>query len=383
MNFLFLTAYPRCNPNTVRLYFSRRGLPFFLAIITLLIILLWLRIPKFFRLTNSVGYLHLSSIVSLAFDEELDPLSKILWTTYQFVSDSIDIPIRWNWGFSLRGQTLGFVQNIAIIGIHNENVPANILSGAYHVNPQNIHYMTCENYPKRMINQVFEIVLVGDCFKERQSMSIENCYDYADTILHFLRGARTLLPYSLIVWITNIDLVEESKIVQKLMTYLAGKYIIADIKVVLFPMGLYYRALSTAKSNFPTSSIPPSALQCIRDLLAHFVFQVENTFKVTWSPIILRSDPRLSLQPPPSALQETLSARCSSLINTRKYDSLCLPRPAVLLPVLITGLGGAGTHYLHSVGLRLGLRLSHEDIDAHGSVVMATPSLPSPFYPFL
>ena len=57
-------------------------------------------------------------------------------------------------------------------------------------------------------------------------------------------------------------------------------------------------------------------------------------------------------------------------MNSRKYTPECMPMPEVLLPVLVTGLGGGGTHFMTRV-LRqeCGLKMHHEGLGIHGAVV--------------
>jgi hypothetical protein len=66
---------------------------------------------------------------------------------------------------------------------------------------------------------------------------------------------------------------------------------------------------------------------------------------------------------------EPLSDACSSMLNTRKYDERCFPVPHVLRPVLITGLGGAGTHNVASLLQAAGILVEHEGVGPDGSVV--------------
>lgn len=57
------------------------------------------------------------------------------------------------------------------------------------------------------------------------------------------------------------------------------------------------------------------------------------------------------------------------LISFCRYDSRCFPVPRRLLPVLITGLGGAGTHAIATYLQEAGIRVEHEGIGVDGSVV--------------
>jgi hypothetical protein len=65
---------------------------------------------------------------------------------------------------------------------------------------------------------------------------------------------------------------------------------------------------------------------------------------------------------------QRLATICNPLLNTRKYDERCFPYPEQLLPLLITGLGGSGTHEIANTLRSRGVRVRHEQIDADGTV---------------
>lgn len=64
-----------------------------------------------------------------------------------------------------------------------------------------------------------------------------------------------------------------------------------------------------------------------------------------------------------------LRALCQKYLNTRKYHPDCMPRPTTLYPILITGLGGSGTHFMANELQKIGLHLNHEELGRDGSVV--------------
>jgi hypothetical protein len=67
----------------------------------------------------------------------------------------------------------------------------------------------------------------------------------------------------------------------------------------------------------------------------------------------------------------SLQSICYQYLGTRKYVPACMPRPAVLLPVLVTCLGGCGSHYISDLltDSAVGLDMPHESLGSHGSVV--------------
>lgn len=63
-----------------------------------------------------------------------------------------------------------------------------------------------------------------------------------------------------------------------------------------------------------------------------------------------------------------LFEKCVKFINTRKYISECMPKPKNSYPILITGLGGSGTHYVSRILREMGFNVQHEALGSHGSV---------------
>ena len=61
--------------------------------------------------------------------------------------------------------------------------------------------------------------------------------------------------------------------------------------------------------------------------------------------------------------------QCQRYINTRRYQASCMSPPSSLYPVLITGLGGCGSHHIAQRLDRMGLQLPHEELGEDGSVV--------------
>lgn len=54
------------------------------------------------------------------------------------------------------------------------------------------------------------------------------------------------------------------------------------------------------------------------------------------------------------------SNECFKYINSRKYESNCMPYPDKLIGLLITGLGGSGTHYISNILRGLHIDVLHE-----------------------
>ena len=63
-----------------------------------------------------------------------------------------------------------------------------------------------------------------------------------------------------------------------------------------------------------------------------------------------------------------LAEKCTTIMHSRAYDDLCMPRPHQLLPVLVTGLGGSATHSISDALVASGADMPHESIGSQGSV---------------
>lgn len=65
----------------------------------------------------------------------------------------------------------------------------------------------------------------------------------------------------------------------------------------------------------------------------------------------------------------TLQDACFKFVNTRKFSSTCFPSVGKRYPLLVTGLGGSGTHFVANSLQQLGFPINHESIGQLGSVV--------------
>lgn len=74
---------------------------------------------------------------------------------------------------------------------------------------------------------------------------------------------------------------------------------------------------------------------------------------------------------PPSAHKGTtvpITLLCGPLLLTRKYHPECLPQPSAPVPLLLTSLGGAGTHGAAASLQRAGAAVQHEGLGRGGAV---------------
>lgn len=78
----------------------------------------------------------------------------------------------------------------------------------------------------------------------------------------------------------------------------------------------------------------------------------------------------------PSVEHNDLSPLCSKYVFTRKFHPQCHPPSSEVRAVLVTGLGGSGTHFIANHLRSLGWRLHHEGIDDDGAVVSSALLVP-------
>jgi hypothetical protein len=69
-----------------------------------------------------------------------------------------------------------------------------------------------------------------------------------------------------------------------------------------------------------------------------------------------------------STVDDAWAQRCIRLLNARKYDSACTPQPKRISSILITGLGGSGSHYVSNLLRWMQIDVQHESLGQDGSV---------------
>lgn len=192
-----------------------------------------------------------------------------------------------------------------------------------------------------------------DCEFGVQSSGWDTIYASYDTAVAVLRRLTSISPSAQVLFLTTLPARTQSTDLRDLHKFLLTKYITSQRQVSLLPE--YKDELL-----FPPDQHPLHAqlcASCLRLLL--FVKQaVHNSL-----PVYQKASDSESLSSAP------LQTRCHKLLNTRKYDSKCLPKPEKLIPLLVTSLGGAGTHYSTLTLWKMGLDIKHENIDADGGVV--------------
>lgn len=206
----------------------------------------------------------------------------------------------------------------------------------------------------------------------------ENIFLYYDELSNELWRLKSLHPSSVLLWIPPSFIATASHELQLISHHLIIHHLIETFGVLVPPPGIDFssdtrhlpKALSMQLKFLLRYLLDPTAdnsheaqqhqelwsnwdtfgLTSIQHSLA-FLAQRINTLTAINNPVV------------------SLNHLCSKLVNTRKYHPLCFPEPKQRLPMLITGLGGSGSHYLSNALEELGFRLPHESIARDGSVV--------------
>lgn len=220
------------------------------------------------------------------------------------------------------------------------------LSCLRHVCP-NVSY-DVNNYIDQGINS---IIMFENCVPGFNDITVDTIYRYYDDLLVYINFLRRKYRYSLIMWSKPVMPSDTSVIVRILHQYLTLKHLIHDNGVlVIQPEMVAKRRIASSFNHYHN----------VHDAI-QYQLQYMNILSIE-SLKILSS--KLSSQNNSSRL----AAICDPLINTRKYDERCFPYPDHLFPLLITGLGGSGTHEITNKLRERGVRVRHEQIDVDGTV---------------
>ena len=218
-------------------------------------------------------------------------------------------------------------------------------------------------------------ILVFDTFPTSvKSLSFDNIYQYFDDFIHFIRYFRSLNPKLNILWIAphhpftesqgrdreELEAIFHHLILQQVINHFGVMVMdetdVDDAKDKLLSHWntLHFYALqhfqffphdytSISKNLATTAADFQHRVKLITTYLSHF-YTEENE-------------------------SQSLQEACNKLVNTRKFSSTCFPSIGTRYPLLVTGLGGSGTHFVANSLQTLGFRLNHESIGTQGSVV--------------
>jgi hypothetical protein len=244
----------------------------------------------------------------------------------------------------------------------------------------------CEDWKKNIESVrkdlgAVSLILVGNCFDNSLYFSFEGIFKYFDKIAVSLNTIKVELlqstsshslaiePTILVAWITPRPFLYSgqyhiSSDWLSLKTHLITSFLKKEVNLIVIDLeqlhvlnpNNYYK--STHEFEKMWMRILASK-RFMTSFMQNLHLQIENSFKsATQNKYRNISNQNFNL--------ETI---CPAILNSRKYLPRCLPRPKDLYPLLITALGGAGTHSVARQLQSLGLLIEHESISIHGSVV--------------
>lgn len=185
------------------------------------------------------------------------------------------------------------------------------------------------------------------------AFNISTIYQSIDNISNELKIISKNYPDSIIFLIISSHIFTKSKDWIEINLFLLLKYCISQYDNIYLFSPLH----KNMNSKFLSCRFPYSN--------SHSFLQVNSLEKIQ----INKYHPFVLTTPKHIYKNTTLQRQCGYIIFTRKYKEQCLPPPMKLYPILITGLGGTGTHYLANTLHNLDFFLNHERIGSHGSVV--------------
>ena len=206
--------------------------------------------------------------------------------------------------------------------------------------------------------QGLHVILWGCPLRGRTRKHLD-AYRYIDEVTSTLDALRAAAPDAVIGWLAPLDLFVEFDDNDEtlLTTYLILKYIVHDHKYLVLPSYEFlYDANSEASEKEGSDAFRVHIQVALQSLLQHLPADDEAAVRSYFSP-------------PVGASVSALSITCATILRTRKYKADCLPLPSHMPPILVTGLGGSGTHAVSSRLQVMGVQAYHESITGvHGAV---------------
>lgn len=243
------------------------------------------------------------------------------------------------------------------------------------------------------------VVMFEYCQQEEGIVDFFNIYSFYDEIVHCTALLQSAFPGAVVVWIspetvhnipTNPLSLIDSRELDLLHMYLAYNYLVRQKGLIVVSGVLEARAYYAERQHSHANCIGTGDGGTIRHEMGFLRHgEQDSPWQTAISQLqcqlseILRSAELKPAQSNGSPFQQlvqyqhnklllgipNLHAVCSKYTITRKYDANCHPPSSLTHPFLITGLGGAGTHFVAKTLRMQGWRVLHEDMDKDGAVV--------------
>jgi hypothetical protein len=214
-------------------------------------------------------------------------------------------------------------------------------------------------------------------------LEFRTIYLFFDELMTFVRSLRRVYDRCIIVWVLPAGSESLEPELKLLFQFLALQHLVTRMGVLVLPalpdagvagmlssqLSMLYNQAQSFYNHHPPRKVSAAKnenevvrrLSVINAYLRP-VFESEGSFSLFDTLHSQRNQFH-------NRTQQSLHATCVPLLNTRKYDVDCMPVLGKLYPLLITGLGGTGTHFLADALQELGFDVSHESLGVQGSVV--------------
>lgn len=216
-----------------------------------------------------------------------------------------------------------------------------------------------------------EVVIFSSCSKhterEPHNIHFHDIYAYYDSVIRCAESLVDAYPHSVLVWAIPVSLFangngQDYADLHALHNYLTLEHLIKRRGVLVMPRGA---------RNETVLQLSHEELLLLHGQLV-FIDQrimAGNAATTLNSTLITIAQHQRASMRRAAAELSSLHAQCAKYVPTRRYHTHCHPPSALAHPLLITGLGGAGTHFVAQRLRSVGWRVLHEDIDVDGSVV--------------
>lgn len=217
-----------------------------------------------------------------------------------------------------------------------------------------IYSIKCSKETRIDFKVEIDIVVIEKCRDDYDNQELLHTYQYFDHLIDILKKWKTKFPTASIVWSVPETVRQYSRDDRIIRNFLIKKYIKEGLSVkVIFP----YRRKSDSFQRLTKEQVKKSLVDPLQKLLLSYRVDSNSIYNH-----VQVENGNFSI-----------ANHCSKFIHTRKYDDKCFPSPKLdsdkIYPVLITGLGGAGTHFVSNFLNDIGYRFRHERLGKDGSVV--------------
>jgi hypothetical protein len=223
-----------------------------------------------------------------------------------------------------------------------------------------------------------KIIIFNDCIIDFHKISFETIYQFYDHLISFFHLIRLAYPYSIIVWILpSLDDLKRNEYNFDLILlhgYLMLKYLVQDNGIIILPFQhdqqKHLRKHQLLNNDNVVKSIVFNVYKIatiVNDVMDEKsihnnnkielnVNTVDNMINLVGSSLhslyenqfqklayFITKNKHTSFQFISNHINhyaqynKALYERCFKNLNSRLYDPQCMPKPAILLPVLITG----------------------------------------------